>query len=151
VAFHGVALDITARKRTEEAMRESDERFRQFAQHSTHVLWILNTESRQLDYLSPAFERVWGRPREVPPVRAIDMIHPDDRESALAAMDQASSGEPVACNYRIVRQDGTIRWIHETMFPLRDAQGRVHRIGGVAEDISVDGGSLVYIVDEDRT
>jgi len=151
VAFHGVALDITAFKRTEEALRESAERFRQFAQYSTQVLWILNTKSGQLEYLSPAFERVWRRPREVPPVRAIDMIHPDDRKSALVAMDQASSGEPVACNYRIVRQDGTIRWIHETVFPLRDAQGRVHRLGGIAEDISVDDGWLVYIVDEDRT
>ena len=55
VAFHGVALDITAHKRTEEAMRESDERFRQLAQYSTQVLWILNTKSRQLEYLSPAF------------------------------------------------------------------------------------------------
>jgi FixJ family two-component response regulator len=79
------------------------------------------------------------------------MIHPDDRESALAAMEPALSGELVVREYRIVRQDGTVRWIRDIMFPMRDAQGRVHRIGGIAEDISVDDGSLVYIVDGDRT
>jgi PAS domain S-box-containing protein len=148
-AFYGVALDITARKHAEEAMRDSEERFRQFAEYSADVLWILNTETRRLDYLSPAYESVWGRPREAPPVHWTETIHADDREGALAALARPLSGELVAREYRIVRPDGRVRWIRDTLFPMRDAQGRVHRIGGIAEDATIDDGSLVYIVDDD--
>ena len=60
VGFTGVALEITERKRAEADLRESEERFRQFAGHSSNVLWILDLATIRLEYLSPAFETIWG-------------------------------------------------------------------------------------------
>jgi PAS domain S-box-containing protein len=150
MGFLGVALDVTARKRTEQAMRESDERFRQFADYSSNVLWILDLQTRRLDYLSPAYENVWGQPRDAVPKLWTETIHADDRDGAAAALKKAQNGEPVTQEYRIVRPDGTVRWIRDTLFPIRDRVGRVPRIGGIAEDITVDSGSLVYVVDTDK-
>src|SRR3954454_18270290 len=84
--FVGAALEITVRKRAEEALHYSEERFRRFAKFSSQVLWILDLNTMQLDYLSPAFERVWGEAPE--PILANferwqNTIHFDDRDRVL--------------------------------------------------------------------
>ncbi len=52
--------DVDREKRTDAALRESEERFRRYAEHSANVLWLADLESGQLDYLSPSFAQVWG-------------------------------------------------------------------------------------------
>jgi PAS domain S-box-containing protein len=152
VGFIGAALDTTARKRAEQRLRESEERFRQFADHSTTVLWILNTETSMLEYVSPAFEQVWGEARERViggPARLLETFHPDDRLRATEVLERVRLGDSAIEEHRIVRADGGVRWIRNTLFPIRDAQGRMWRIGGIAQDITIDAGSLVYVVDAD--
>ena len=127
----GVSIieDIDDRKRAEAACSESEERFRQFAEHSTNVLWIIDAATGRVEYLSPAYERVWGEPVGVLLGRHWDRwagtVHPDDRERPAAAMARVLQGETSPQEYRIVRPDGAVRWIRDAFFPIRDEQGRV--------------------------
>jgi PAS domain S-box-containing protein len=140
------------RARAETALRQSEQRFRQFAEHSTDVLWILDAETLQMEYVSPAFERVWAQPVEAIQNRRqwIDTIHPEDRGRAFHATESVLRGETVIKEYRILRPDGTMRSIHATVFPIFEEHGRVQRIGGIARDISQHDGSMVYVVDSNE-
>ncbi|NIQ29008.1 MAG: PAS domain-containing protein, partial [Acidobacteria bacterium] len=90
--------------------------------------------------VSPAFETVWGRPAEdILADYSIwgDSIHPDDREFAFesfALIQETGGGE--AREYRIVRPNGEVRWVSDRGFAIRDDEGRVVRIAGLAEDIT---------------
>jgi PAS domain S-box-containing protein len=151
----GVAIffrDITARKEAEQKLQASEARFRQFAEHSTNVLWIVDIETSRLEYLSPAFENTWGEPPDAmlrDLGRWVETIHPDDRARALDAFDRVRRGEIVLQEYRIVRPDGAVRWIRDAFFPMPDEQGRLRRAGGIAQDITKHTGSLLYVVDAD--
>ncbi|WP_205772398.1 PAS domain S-box protein [Microvirga calopogonii] len=153
VGFTGAALEITTRKRAEAALRESEERFRQFAENSSSTLWILNFKTMNLDYLSPAFESIWGEPREGvlgDPSRWNRILYPDDRERARGALEHVRLGEISTEEFRIIRQDGVVRWIRNTFFPIRDAQGQIRRAGGIAQDITRQDGRFVYVVDDEE-
>jgi PAS domain S-box-containing protein len=140
------------RARAETALRESEQRFRQFAEHSADVLWILDAETMQMEYVSPAYERVWGRSLSEIQTRSqwIDSIHPEDRERAYQATEAVLRGGTVVKEYRVVRPDGSMRHIHATVFPIFDEHGRVQRVAGIARDITQHDGSMVYVVDEDE-
>ena len=153
VGFVGAALDITERKRAEDRLRASEERFRRFAEHLTSVLWMIDADEMRVEYLNPAFERVWGRPREDfaggPPDLWLGSVHPEDRKRAAELIARAKDGEGATVEYRIIRRDGTVRWIRDTSFPIRGRAGRVVRVGGIAEDLTRHDGRIVYVVDGD--
>jgi PAS domain S-box-containing protein len=141
--------DVDAARRAEQAIRESEERFRQFAEHSTNVLWILSVDTRRLDYLSPAYEGVWGRSRDATRSYWTDAIHAEDGERAVGGLHRALLGELVVQEYRIVRPDGAVSSIRDTMFPIRDQHGRVKYIGGIAQDITIHAAMQAYVIDAD--
>jgi PAS domain S-box-containing protein len=144
-----IMQDVDAAKRAEQAIREREEQFGRFAEHSSNVLWILKIATRTLDYLSPAYEGVWGQSRSAARGYWTDSIHPDDRERAVADFERALLGALVVQEYRIVRPDGAISSIRDTMFPIRDQRGHVKYVGGIAEDITVHDGRQAYIIDAD--
>jgi PAS domain S-box-containing protein len=137
--FSGIIRDITERKRSEEALRESQERFYQVAENIREVFWMTDPKKNRMIYISPGYEDIWGRTCDslyASPMSWLDAIHPDDLDRVLqAALTKQISGAYDE-EYRIVRPDGSTRWIWDRAFPVRDASGCVYRITGIAEDIT---------------
>ncbi len=140
--FLKIGQDVTERRAAEERLRGSEERFRQFAEASSDLIWIRNADTMQFEYLSPAFEAIYGESRDAflngdTLQRWADIVHPEDREQAVAGINRIRAGERVFNAFRIVRpSDGETRWIENTDFPLFDELGDVKRIAGLAKDVT---------------
>ncbi|MBB3559925.1 PAS domain S-box-containing protein [Rhizobium sp. BK512] len=134
-----VFYDITERKRAEIALRESENRFQQFANASSSGLWIRDAETLRMEFVSPSIATIYGTE---PDALLGDikywaaMVLPEDRETAGHHIAQACRGDPAIHEFRIRRDDGSFRWIRDTDFPLFDENGNVQRVGGIAEDVT---------------
>ncbi len=132
--------DVTGRKLAEHAMQESAARFRVLADNITDVFWIRSPDMRELRYVSPAFEKIWGRP--VPslygqPLRWVDFIVPEDREHVARTFAGLTADSPsLDLEYRIVRPDGERRWVRVRGFQVRDAQGTLIWNTGIVTDVT---------------
>jgi PAS domain S-box-containing protein len=138
-------LNITLERRIAlrtAALQESEERFRQLAEGIDTVFWMADTELEVITYVSTAYEKIWGRSisdlASDPRPFAI-AIHPGDRERVIARIAEArrKRGEPFEIEYRIVRPDGSVRFIRDRGFPIRDHEGTLMRIVGIADDITI--------------
>ncbi len=134
--------EIAERKQVEQALRESEERFRQLAETVNEVFWMNELQPRRIIYVNAAFERVWGYTVESlyqNPQLWGGSIHPDDHPRVQEALEQWVLGDADArldLDYRIIRQDGEIRWIQDHGAKILDPQGRPYRFAGVAADIT---------------
>ena len=121
-------------------VKEREERFRQIAENVREVFFMMSAETDEILYISPAYEEVWGRSCEslyADPVSWLMAIHPEDSGKALATLEtQFRTGDEFKEDYRIIRPDGTIRWVSVRAFPVRNASGRFDRFVGIAEDIT---------------
>jgi PAS domain S-box-containing protein len=142
LGFLKIGQDVTERRAAEERLRESEERFRQFGEASSDLIWIRNAETLQFEYVSPAFETIYGQSRKTVLTgdtlqRWADLIHPEDREQTLVRIKEVRAGERITHEFRIVRpSDGEIRWIEDTDFPILDEAGHVQRVAGIAKDVT---------------
>ncbi|MHC5599228.1 MAG: response regulator [Nostoc sp.] len=131
--------ELTERRRVEAELRQSEERFRQLAENIDAVFWIREVSENRVSYVSPAYKRLWGlNPQELYQGQQawVDSIHPEDRESTDRAFHEKAAAGQFDQEYRIVLADGSIRWVHDRCFPLRDQAGEIYRFAGIAEDIS---------------
>lgn len=132
--------DITERKLVEIALRDSDSKFRDLADNITDVFWIRSPDMREVQYVSPGFERIWGRPMQHhygSPEKWTGYIVPEDRER-VAQLFSGLAGElrSLDTEYRITRPDGELRWVRVRGFQVRDAQDRLIRNIGIVTDIT---------------
>jgi PAS domain S-box-containing protein len=134
-----LAAVVTERKRAEESLRESENRFRQLAENINEVFWVSDPHKREILYISPGYEKVWGRACEslyLQPASFLEAIYSDDREHVLTALQRQTQGENTDEEYRVVRPDGSICWMRDRGFPIKDASGKVYRVVGIAENIT---------------
>ena len=135
----GVRMDVTERKLVELRLRESEDRFRQLAENIQEVFWMTDPSRRQFLYISRAYEKLWGRSCAgllQSPGDWAAAVHPDDRARVEEAIATTQERAPCDETYRILRPDGTVRWIHERSYPVLDDAGQVQRLVGTAEDIT---------------
>jgi PAS domain S-box-containing protein len=139
VRVAGVAADVTARHLVEEALRRSEERFRDMAEAIDQVFWIWTRNPHQVFYVSPAYERIFERSCQSlydAPLSGLDAIHPDDRKRVNRTTVGSDPKRLIDITYRIVRRDGTIRWIRDRTYPSRFQSGDTIHFVSVAEDIT---------------
>ena len=134
-----VLTDITGRKQVEKSLRESEERSRLIAETITEVFWMTDVQIEKIYFISPAYERIWGRSLQSlyeNPRSFIEAIHPDDLARVLAVFELQKTGTPFDYEYRITKPDGTLRWIWDRGYPIHEPTGEVLRYAGIAQDIT---------------
>ena len=124
---------------SEYAMRESEARFRQLSENIREVFFLNDAPDNRTLYVSPAFDEMFGISRKqlyANPWAWVEAIHPEDRERILANLERDGTTGAFDNTFRIVRPDGTERWVRARGFPIRDASGATCRIAGVVEDVT---------------
>ncbi|MBW4483754.1 MAG: response regulator [Tildeniella torsiva UHER 1998/13D] len=132
------------RKRAEVALRQSEEKFRQLAEYIDSVFWIYEPQQQRFGYVSPAYESIWGRQREElyhNPLAWLEAVHPDDRDRVARGLPRRRDPAALAHfsydeEFRIARPQGQQAWVRVRAFPIRNDQGEVYRLVGVAEDLT---------------
>jgi len=120
------------------AAQSTEERFRELAENVHEVFWLTDPANTVIHYISPAYERMFGRKCDDLYKNArdwLEAVHPEDRPRILAIVDNPPQ-EGFEEQYRIVRPDGTIRTLRVALSPIRDESGKIVRLAGVGEDVT---------------
>lgn len=133
--------DINKQKQVEQNLRESESKFQQLADYVQEVFLLMDPQSRELMYINPACEAIWGYSTQefyLQPYLLVQAIYPDDRPQLMNSLLKQRQGDNTMLEYRILRRDGSIRWIRERAFPIRNEQSEVYRIASIISDITED-------------
>ncbi|HLO51618.1 MAG TPA: PAS domain S-box protein [Kamptonema sp.] len=137
-AFAAIA-DVTELKETSQALRESQERFQQLAENIADVFWMADPIKQQTLYISPAYEQVWGRTCESLQANFsdwIESIHPEDRDRVRTKFFETALQGQYEEEFRVVRPDGSVRWVRDRGFPVKNSLGEIRYAAGIAQDIT---------------
>jgi PAS domain S-box-containing protein len=134
-----MSQDVTEEISSKLALERSAARMRQLLGSLAEVLWLATPDGKRILFVNRAFDDLYGRaPDQLLAERDLWLayVHPDDRERAAASMAVVSAQGAAVSEYRIVRPDGSTRWVQDRKQLIRDEEGRVVMIGGIAEDIT---------------
>lgn len=136
----GVIFDITDYKKTQEQLHSSEEQFRQLTENINEVFFLSSPDLSQMFYISPAYERIWGRSRKSlyeHPISWLESIHPFDRDRVVAFLrEHLQLDADLEQEYRILRPDGSVRWVRSRAFFVLNETSQPQRIAGIVEDIT---------------
>ncbi len=141
-AIEGVVLtftDITAVRRAQQDLRQSEANFRQLADFVNAIFWLTSPDGSMIIYVSPAYEKIWKRSLESlceRPESWLQALHPEDRERLERSFASRNLEEEWEGIYRIIQPDGQVRWIRDRRYPVRDPRGQVIRLAGISVDIT---------------
>ncbi|AFY70226.1 multi-sensor signal transduction histidine kinase [Thalassoporum mexicanum PCC 7367] len=143
VEIQSVGRDITDRVLAEEALRQSEAKFRQLTENIRDIIWMRDISTQKLIYVSPSYTNLTGysptKIRRDMNFYVDQVVHPLDRNRVgrfLASLMDGELLEPDTIEYRIVRADGEERWLLDRCFPVFDALAQVYRYVGITEDIT---------------
>lgn len=138
VGASAIGRDMSKIKNDRVALEESEARLRQLMENIQQVLTLQDARTREMLYVSPAYEKIWGYAVEslyADPASFLNAVRPDDREMLIAAMKNQGE-DNLDVQYRIVHPSGEERWIHTRTLPIRNAAGEIYRLAGISEDIT---------------
>ncbi len=134
-----VLRDMTMRKARERRLRESEERLQSLLGAMEDVIWSSTLDLSSIHYVSPSVAEIYGRSAEeflARPSTWLEVVHAEDRALVEQSMQQLQATGELDVEYRIVRRDGDIRWVHDRGRIIKDRAGHPVRIDGIATDIT---------------
>lgn len=120
-------------------MRESELHFRQLTENINQALFLTDAEGKQILYVSPVYEKIFGRKPETliaDPESWLTGLNDGDRAKGLASLDRVKTMGRFENEYHIKLPDGSMRWVRTLGFPIRNGEGKIYRIAGLAADIT---------------
>lgn len=144
IGFAGIAKDVTKEKLRLAELEQASEFFRFFSEKVHAVFWARDSTCNRQLYLSPGYEKVWGRSREslyANPDSWISTLHPDDREehsraARMETYEEMGQDAQYEQRYRIFTPESGMRWIKDTSFPIQNEKNQFIGFAGIAEDVT---------------
>lgn len=126
-------------KESKDALIDSNDMFRQFAENNQSAIVIREIASGKVLYVSPAYENIWGKSCESlyqDPTSWLSSLHPSDCNRIIQLYTAKAHVGQFSEEYRVISPDGLIRWVWGRCFSVKNARGEIYRIAEIIEDIS---------------
>ena len=121
------------------ASRQTEEQLQEITGKLGEALWQYDAVSERVLYVNQAFEKIWGRPtQDLTEARQIlhDWVLPEDRTHTSDVMQRLKNGEQILEEFRILRPDGSFRWVRATGHPIVSDRNTTVRVAGISLDIT---------------